>query len=116
MGSTTLPGKLITYMAAGLPVVAAADEASDAVRLIRELGCGLVVPPGDAGALVGALHELRADPAAARERGLRGRAYARTELDPGRLLDRWVELLQDMAAGTVAGAAAGAAAGQRRNG
>jgi colanic acid biosynthesis glycosyl transferase WcaI len=95
VGSTTLPGKLTTYMAAGLPVVAAADEASDAVRLIRELDCGLVVPPGDAGALVAALHELRADPHGARKRGRRGRDWVRAELDPDRLLDRWVELLAE---------------------
>jgi colanic acid biosynthesis glycosyl transferase WcaI len=100
VGSATLPAKLVTYMAAALPVVVAADQASEAGRLVRELDCGLTVPPGDAGALLAALQALRADPAGARERGLRGRAYVRAELDPDLLLDRWVELLAGLAGRT----------------
>ena len=40
-----IPSKLVTYMAAGLAVVASVHTDSEAARLIRKAGCGLVVEP-----------------------------------------------------------------------
>lgn len=47
--SLTLPGKVQTYMAAGKPIIAAADGETD--QTIREAGCGLCAPAEDAAAL-----------------------------------------------------------------
>ncbi len=41
-----VPSRVYGILAAGRPVLAAADEASETVRLVREAGCGVVVPPG----------------------------------------------------------------------
>lgn len=65
-----VPAKLFDAMALARPIVATA------VSMIPEIldGCGVVVPPGDVGALSGALRRLLGDPAAAAELGRRARA------------------------------------------
>jgi glycosyltransferase involved in cell wall biosynthesis len=66
------PLKLYEYLAAGLPVVAPAQE--NLREVLRDRENALLFAPGDAGALAGALVELRRD-AALRERlGAQGRA------------------------------------------
>ena len=49
-----VPGKLYEYLGAGRPILALVPE-SEAADLIRELGCGEVVPPGDGEAVARAL-------------------------------------------------------------
>lgn len=78
-----LPSKLFTIMASGRPAVAAIDPASDIAELIRREGCGLVAPPGDAGAVERHVRWLHSHPAERRAMGQRGRRaaeerYART--------------------------------------
>jgi glycosyltransferase involved in cell wall biosynthesis len=65
-----VPAKLFDAMAMGRPIV------STAVSMIPEIldGCGLVVPPGDPGALRAALATLLSDAARAQELGRRARA------------------------------------------
>ena len=42
-----IPSKLLTYMAAGKPILCAADPASEAARLIEQAQCGQLVRPED---------------------------------------------------------------------
>lgn len=49
--------KLFEYLAAGRPVLVI-GEASEAARIVREAGRGLVAPAGDAGAVAAALERL----------------------------------------------------------
>jgi colanic acid biosynthesis glycosyl transferase WcaI len=60
-GQTSVPSKVIGYMAAGRPIVASVDLDCDTAELIRSSGCGIVVPPGDGQALAGALEAVLAD-------------------------------------------------------
>jgi colanic acid biosynthesis glycosyl transferase WcaI len=53
----TFPSKLYSAFAAGRPVLAAADAASDFAAAIRDTGSGVVVAPGD---VEGFVRELRA--------------------------------------------------------
>jgi glycosyltransferase involved in cell wall biosynthesis len=78
---------LIEAMAAGLPTIAT-DYAG--VRAVVEEGAtGLLVPPGDAGAVAAALRELIAAGEAGRRRmGTAGRAKAEATWSWPRLLDR----------------------------
>lgn len=52
-----VPSKLYDCCAVGRPVIVAA--AGEPTRLAGETGCGLAVPPGDAGALAAAVRRLR---------------------------------------------------------
>ena len=53
------PGKLLYYMAAGRPVLAAASAESETARFIIEHKIGVVTPPEDAAALARAILELQ---------------------------------------------------------
>ncbi|TMC03651.1 MAG: colanic acid biosynthesis glycosyltransferase WcaI [Chloroflexi bacterium] len=87
------PSKLLTYMAAGRPVVAAAHPGSAAAHLVREAGCGVVVAPEDPEALAAALRGLRRDADRRRELGRAGRRFAEARFDRGRVLAHWESLL-----------------------
>ena len=66
-----MPLKLLEMMACGLPVIV--TELPGQAELVGQTGCGLVVPPGDAGALAKAVAALAAD-VDAPTLGQRGRA------------------------------------------
>jgi glycosyltransferase involved in cell wall biosynthesis len=67
-----VPTKLVEAMAAGRPVVA--GDLGRMGAMVRDAGCGLVVPPDDVEAHAAALTRLLADPAEAGRMGAAGRA------------------------------------------
>ncbi len=74
-GRTSVPSKMLGYMAAGVPVLASCDLDSDSARMVREAKCGTVVPPGDALVITNALRKLRSDIPARHSAGRSGRVY-----------------------------------------
>lgn len=70
------PNKLVEYMAAGLPIVA--SDLPTQGRIIREVGCGLVVPAMDPEAHAAAIVDLLEHPEEAASMGRRGFEAART--------------------------------------
>jgi len=52
----TIPAKLQSYMACGMPILASASGETE--RIIKEADCGTCVPIGNADALAGAIREL----------------------------------------------------------
>ncbi|MFN8073778.1 MAG: glycosyltransferase family 4 protein [Mycobacterium sp.] len=68
------PTVVLEAMAAGRPVVAAAS--GGILDMVVDGSTGLLVPPGDAGALADALAKVLADPGAARAFGVAGRERA----------------------------------------
>jgi glycosyltransferase involved in cell wall biosynthesis len=90
-----LPTKMFEAMSAGRPLVLSA--AGEAARLVEAASCGLVVPPERPRELAAALMDLAGDRDRADELGAAGRRavvehYSRTEA-----VDRWYELLRDVA-------------------
>ena len=83
----SVPSKLTTYFATGLPVVAAVDASSTTHDEIVASGAGPVVPAGDPAALVDAIEALAADPDAAARHGAAGRAYRAAHLTPEAAVD-----------------------------
>ena len=70
----TVPSKLSSVMASGLPVVVSAD--GDAATLVEEAGAGWTCPAEDVAALAEAFRRIAASSAEERrERGQAGRAY-----------------------------------------
>ena len=65
---------LLEAMRAGLPVIASAIDGSGVGEVVVEDETGLLVPPGDAAALAGAVARLRGDDALRRRLGSGGRA------------------------------------------
>ena len=55
MGLTSVPNKLITYLAMGKPVVCAAPPETDVAALVKEHDLGVVVPPEDPSRLAEAI-------------------------------------------------------------
>jgi colanic acid biosynthesis glycosyl transferase WcaI len=83
----TIPGKVQSYLAAGVPLLGMLD--GEGARVIQESGAGLVCPAGDSRALacrVEQLASLSTDERATM--GENGRAYVRREFDRDMLVNR----------------------------
>jgi glycosyltransferase involved in cell wall biosynthesis len=95
MNTPVVPNKLLSFLAAGLPVVTALNSVSDGRRIVEESGAGFNVPAGDGVALGEAVRSLASNSGLARDCGARGRSYglshfsvARAAADYARLLSR----------------------------
>jgi len=73
------PLKLFEGMAAGRPVIV--TDLPFQADLVRNVGCGLVIAPGDAAGLANAVAVMAADPAAADAMGCAGRQAIETDHD-----------------------------------
>lgn len=94
------PSKLLTYCAAGKPVVAAVHADSEAAKFVTSAQCGLVVEPEDPQALAVALLELRSSLTRRDRLGANGKAYVAREFDQNIVLDKFAEVLKKL--GTLA--------------
>jgi colanic acid biosynthesis glycosyl transferase WcaI len=74
----SIPSKLYSILASGRPAVVAVDPGNDAARIVVESGGGIAVLAGDAAAMVLAIKQIAASPAAGRTMGERGRKYVET--------------------------------------
>lgn len=91
---TLIPGKLLTYMAAGRPVLVAANAESQAAQLLRDAGGGVLITPEDPAALASAAREFStSDCGALRSFGERNRAYAEQHFDQDKVLSEQEEFL-----------------------
>jgi colanic acid biosynthesis glycosyl transferase WcaI len=88
------PGKLLYYMAAGRPILAAVSEDSETGRFIREHQVGVVVPPEQPRELAQAVLRLKADGAA--DLGRNGRRVVQAQFDRRGVLPRFAEQLADL--------------------
>jgi glycosyltransferase involved in cell wall biosynthesis len=94
-----VPSRLYGIMAAGRPVVVAADEDSETAQLVAEVGCGVVVPPGRPELLAAVLRRAHAGEFDLHEMGRRGREFALRAADRSIAVERYRELLRRAAAG-----------------
>jgi colanic acid biosynthesis glycosyl transferase WcaI len=91
-----VPSRLYGVLAAGRPVIAAAEESTETARLVREVGCGVVVPPGRPAELAWTIRELRERRDELDEMGRRGREYVVAEADSSVAVRRYRELLEEV--------------------
>lgn len=83
----TIPAKLQSYMACGMPVIAAAKGETE--RIIREAACGACCGTGDAAGLAERILELAALPEEEiKKLGDNARRYCESHYDKGSLMDR----------------------------
>lgn len=89
----TIPGKVQSYLSAGVPMLGMLD--GEGARVLRESGAGLVGPAGDAAALAAHVRQLASMPLAQRQSmGKLGAAYGKATFGRKQLLDSldtWLE-------------------------
>jgi glycosyltransferase involved in cell wall biosynthesis len=97
MSGVGVPSRLYNILAVGKPVIAAVDRDAEPALTIREHDLGWVVPPEDAGALVAAILEARADPARLAAMGCRARATAERPYSIERAMSAYCALIDGLA-------------------
>jgi colanic acid biosynthesis glycosyl transferase WcaI len=91
MEDAVIPCKLLTYMAAGRPIVAAVSGNSEAARVIRHANCGVIVEAEDPEALSAAVRSLKDDPKLRSQLGANARTYAEEHFNKAGVLEAYDE-------------------------
>ena len=96
-----VPSRLYGILASGRPVLVAADEESETVRIVRETGCGLVLAPGKPELVAGTIRDAMAGAHPLDEMGARGRAYVEREADREIAFDRYRRVVSETVVSSV---------------
>ena len=91
-----VPSRLYGILAAGRPVLAAADDESETAQLVREVGCGIVLPPGRPDLLADAIRAAAGGEHDLEEMGRRGRAWVEANADREVAIGRYRALLAEL--------------------
>ena len=78
---TVIPSKLLTYMAAGKPVLAAVNINSQGAILLKEAKGGIIVEPENPAELANAVYGCVQDSSDLREMGQRNRVFSEKHFD-----------------------------------
>jgi colanic acid biosynthesis glycosyl transferase WcaI len=93
-----VPSRLYGILSAGRPVIVAAEETSETARLVREVGCGIVIPPARPDLVARAVRDAAEGVFDLEEMGRRGRAYVEEEADRVVAMERYRALVREMLA------------------
>ena len=91
-----VPSRLYGILAAGRPVIVAADGDSETARLVSELGCGVVLPPTRPELVAMAIRDAHDGAYDLEGMGAKGRMYVELEADRGVAVARYRSLLQEL--------------------
>ena len=92
----SVPSKLISYMAAGRPVICSAPRATTGSQIVVEGDAGLVTKPGDAVAIAEAIEHLITHTAEAERMGRNARTYFEQHMTIDHAYGRFTALLQEV--------------------
>jgi glycosyltransferase involved in cell wall biosynthesis len=91
-----VPSRVYGILAAGRPVLASADAESETARLVREVECGIVVPPGRPDLVAEAIRAAASGEHDLEEMGRRGRAWVEANADKAVAVGRYRALLAEL--------------------
>jgi glycosyltransferase involved in cell wall biosynthesis len=91
-----VPSRLYGILAAGRPVIVTADEESETARVVREVGCGVVVLPGRPELLAEQIRRAHGGELDLAAMGARGREYVTSESDRRVAVERYRRVLSDV--------------------
>ena len=94
-----IPSKLLTYMSAGLPILAAVNEKCEAARLISDARCGQQVVAENPAALLESVNFLRRNPDLRNGFGSNGRSYVESHFTKERVLQEYSRLFSSYVKG-----------------
>jgi glycosyltransferase involved in cell wall biosynthesis len=89
----SVPSKVLSYMCAGKPIVAAIADSNSAAHMLEAEGAGLVTPPSDAEAFAEAVMVLLGDDARRSAMGRAARSYAEHFFEISRIADNFESIL-----------------------
>ncbi|MEX0626376.1 MAG: glycosyltransferase family 4 protein [Chloroflexota bacterium] len=89
----SVPSKILTYLAAGRPILAAIPSENPAAQAIDQAGAGTVVDPGDAAGLAAAARAMLADRDRLRSAGEAARGYADSHFAIAPIADRFEDVI-----------------------
>jgi glycosyltransferase involved in cell wall biosynthesis len=92
-----VPSRLYGILAVARPVIVAAEAESETAQVIQRVGCGLVVPPGRPELLARAIRDAHDGKYDLADMGARGRAWVEKEADRSVAIERYRELLRELA-------------------
>jgi glycosyltransferase involved in cell wall biosynthesis len=92
-GVYSVPSKVLTYLCAGRPLLAAMPAENLAARIVAAQNAGFVVAPDDAPGFAAAAARLHDDPAIRTTLGCNARRYAEATFDIHRIGDRFEAVL-----------------------
>ncbi len=93
-----VPSRLYGILSAGRAVIVAAEDTSETARLVREVGCGLVISPARPDLVARTVREAASGGFDLDEMGRRGRAYVEEEADRIVAMERYRALVREMLA------------------
>lgn len=88
LGYSSIPSKVLGYMAASRPVIAMTEEDSDVGKLIISAQCGIVLPPEDVTGLVASIKNCVGKQEELTMWGAQGHDYLLNRLDRKTLIDQ----------------------------
>ncbi len=92
-GIFSVPSKVLSYLSAGRPILAAMPQENLAARLIRREGAGMVVDPADIEGFVAAALGMLGNRTTLTAMGPNGRAYAERAFAIGPIADRFEAIM-----------------------
>ncbi|MGZ4314341.1 MAG: glycosyltransferase family 4 protein [Gaiellaceae bacterium] len=92
-----VPSRLYGILAVGKPVIVAADPESETARLVTEVDCGIVVPPGRPELLARAIRDAHDGKYDLEAMGAHGREWVEREGDRTVAVRRYRDLLLELA-------------------
>jgi colanic acid biosynthesis glycosyl transferase WcaI len=95
-GEFSVPSKVLTYLTASRPILAAMPDDNSAATMLRQVGAGRVVSPADPTGLVVAAKALLADPQARGTAAQAGHAYALSAFEIGPIADRFEAIINGL--------------------
>jgi len=96
-GRTSVPSKVLGYMAAARPVVASVDLDCDTAELIRQAQCGRVTPAGDGQALAQAVLDYYQHPDERHADGHCGHKFFLANFEKEAILQQYASLIGQLA-------------------
>jgi colanic acid biosynthesis glycosyl transferase WcaI len=93
-----VPSRLYGVLAVGRPVIAAAEAHSETAKVVEQVGCGVIVPPGRPERLAAAIRRAHDGELDLGAMGERSRAWVTREADRRVAVDRYRELLRSLVA------------------
>jgi glycosyltransferase involved in cell wall biosynthesis len=96
MSRVSLPSKILSIMAAGVPIIASLDEESEGWKIINESSCGITVPPEEPERLKQAILHFYNKRDTITNLGLNGREFVLKKYSRRIVVDNYEKLFKSL--------------------